>query len=232
MTNKIRILIVLTSQSTMGDSDRPTGVWFEELSAPYYTFADAGVEVDLASIAGGPIPIDPGSSAAAGQNPPSVERFLGDKVAMRKLGASLKVGELLPDGYSAVFLPGGHGTMWDMPENKALAVFLSDAWAKGKVVSAVCHGPAGLLGAKDADGRPIVSGRRVSSFTDAEETAVGLQNVVPFLLESRLRKSGAKFEKGPNFGPYAVRDGNLVTGQNPASSEKVARLVLDIVRSV
>lgn len=232
MSTAINILMILTSQATMGDDPRPTGVWFEELSTPYYAFIDAGAQVDIASIAGGKIPIDPHSLEATGKNPPSVERFLKDEAALAKLEGSLKIDKVTPRGYAAVFLPGGHGTMWDLPGSPRLAELLSAAWAEGKIVSAVCHGPAGLVNVKDANGRALVAGRRVAAFTNSEETAAGLTDKVPFLLETRIRGLGANYQSGPDFQPFAVRDGKLVTGQNPASSGEVARLVLQAIREV
>lgn len=225
----VKILLILTSQATMGDDPRPTGVWFEELSTPYYAFVDAGAKVDIASIAGGKIPVDPHSMEAEGKNPPSVERFLKDKAAMAKLESSLKIDNVSSDDYAAVFLPGGHGTMWDLPRSTRLADLLSTAWANGKVVAAVCHGPAGLVNVKDTNGQPLVAGRRVSAFTNSEEEKAGLTQAVPFLLETRIRELGARYERGDDFQPFAVRDGKLVTGQNPMSSEEVARLVLEAV---
>lgn len=226
----IKILLILTSQATMGDDPRQTGVWFEELSTPYYAFIDAGAEVDIASIAGDKIPVDPHSIQPEGKNPPSVERFLKDKAAMAKLEGSLKIDNVSTDGYAAVFLPGGHGTMWDLPKSAKLADLLSGAWADGKVIAAVCHGPAGLVNVKDTNGQPLFAGRRVSAFTNSEEEAAGLTKTVPFLLETRIRELGAKYERGGDFQPFAVRDGKLVTGQNPPSSREVARLVLEAVR--
>lgn len=229
MSTSLSILMILTSQATMGDDPRPTGVWFEELATPYYAFVDAGAQVDIASIAGGKIPIDPHSLAAESKNPPSVERFLKDAAAMQKIEDSIKIDGLSTAGYAAVFLPGGHGTMWDLPGSARLADLLSAAWADGKVVSAVCHGPAGLINVKDINGQPLVAGRRVAAFTDSEEAAAGLTDKVPFLLETRIRELGAKYESGPDFQTFAVRDGKLVTGQNPASSVEVARLVLQAI---
>ncbi|QNK01346.1 type 1 glutamine amidotransferase domain-containing protein [Dyella telluris] len=226
MTHAIKILMILTSQATRGADPRPTGVWFEEVSTPYYAFIDAGAHVDIASITGGQIPVDPHSQQAEGKNPASVERFLKDPAAMAKLQSSLKIDHVSADGYTAIFLPGGHGTMWDLPQSTTLASLLSSAWAKGKVVSAVCHGPAGLINVRDINGQPLVAGRRVSAFTNTEEDAAGLSATVPFLLETRLRQLGAHYERGDDFQPFAVRDGKLVSGQNPASSEEVARLVL------
>lgn len=230
MSTTLKILMILTSQATMGDDPRPTGVWLEELTTPYYVFVDAGVQVDIASIAGGKIPIDPHSLETKGKNPPSVERFLKDPAAMQKIETSIKVEDISPKGYAAVFLPGGHGTMWDLPTSNDLAKLLTNAWADGKVISAVCHGPAGLVNAKDASGQPLVAGRRVATFTNSEEAAAGLTDMVPFLLETRIRDLGAKYESGPDFQTFAIRDGKLVTGQNPASSAEVARLVLQAIK--
>ncbi|MFT3849153.1 MAG: type 1 glutamine amidotransferase domain-containing protein [Propionivibrio sp.] len=231
MNSTLKILMILTSQSTMGVGGAPTGVWFEELTAPYYTFIDAGAEVEIASVAGGRIPIDPHSLKSAGSNPASVERFLNDAAAMRRMEHSTPLAALAAGDYDAVFLPGGHGTMWDLPHNAALANLLHSTWKNGKVIAAVCHGPAGLIGALDETGQPLVRGRRVSAFSNEEETAAGLSESVPFALESALRELGARYESGPAFRPFAVCDGRLVTGQNPASSEEVARLTLEAIRS-
>lgn len=231
MNSTIKILMILTSQSTMGVGGAPTGVWFEELSAPYYAFIDAGVEVEIASVAGGRIPIDPHSLKAVGSNPASVERFLNDAEAMRRMEHSKPLSALDAAAYSAFFLPGGHGTMWDLPNNATLAGLLNSAWKDGKVIAAVCHGPAGLIGALDESGQPLVRGRRISAFSNEEEMAAGLTETVPFALESTLRELGASYESGLAFQPFAVRDGRLVTGQNPASSEDVARLTLEALNS-
>lgn len=224
----MKILIVLTSHAQIGETGRSTGVWIEELTTPYYAFIDAGAEVDLASTAGGEVPVDPGSMAEA-DRPKSVVRFIADAPAVEKLKHSLKVDDLSAEPYDAIFLPGGHGTMWDLPASTALADLLSTAFAAGKVVSAVCHGPAGLVNVKDTEGKPLVAGRKVSAFTNSEEEAAGLTHAVPFLLETRIRELGALYERGPDFQPHAVRDGNLVTGQNPSSSTRVAELVLEAI---
>lgn len=225
-----RILMIVTAAARMGASDQPTGLWLEELSTPYYAFIDAGAAVTLASIPGGPAPIDPKSLQPAGQNAASVDRFRADPVASAALAATQALATIDVAAFDAVFLPGGHGTMWDLPEDPTLAALLSAAWAQGKVVTAVCHGPAGLVGAHDQDGAPLVRGRRVTGFTDAEERAVGLDAVVPFLLESRLRALGGLFEHGENWAPHAVADGRLVTGQNPASSALTAALTLQALK--
>ncbi len=230
MTPALKILVVLTSHAIAGSADHPTGLWLEEFTTPYYAFVDAGAEVDVASIQGGKAPIDPGSVRPEGKNPPSVERFLKDPAARVRIEASIKLDSVNSAPYAAVFLPGGHGTMWDFPQSERLAKLVSEAWGEGKVIAAVCHGPAGLVNARDETGKPLVAGRRVAAFSNSEEVAAKMEKQVPFALESRIRDLGARYESGPNFKPFAVRDGRLVTGQNPASSEKVADLVLEATR--
>lgn len=225
----LKILIVLTSHAQMGDTGHKTGVWMEELTTPYYAFKDAGAQVDIVSIDGGDVPIDP-SSLAEKDRPASVSRFLADAKAMDRIHHSLKISAVSSKPYAAVYLPGGHGTLWDLPDNARLKALLSSAWSSGEVVAAVCHGPAGLLNVKDRAGRSILAGRRVAGFTNSEEIAAGLDHTVPFMLESSIRQRGAHYEKGPNFQSFAVRDGQLVTGQNPASSQEVARLILVATR--
>lgn len=198
MMSTLKILIVLTSHAVLGTTGQPTGVWLEELSTPYYRFVDAGAEVDVVSIDGGAVPVDPHSSEP-GRTPPSVERFLHDKTAMAKIEHSKSVDSVKASSYAAVFLAGGHGTMWDFPDNHSLTQLLNTAWAEGKVVSAVCHGPAGLVNVTDKNGKPLVAGRKVSAFTNEEEVAGGKEKIVPFALESRLRSLGADIQKGPNF---------------------------------
>lgn len=225
-----KILVVLTSHATAGASGQPTGLWLEEFTTPYYAFVDAGAQVEVASIAGGAVPIDPHSIEAAGKNPASVERYLKDKALRARVEESKTIEGLRAADYDAIFMPGGHGTMWDLPTSIALARLLGEAWGEGKVVAAVCHGPAGLVNVKDEKGQPLVAGRRVAAFTNSEEVAANMDKTVPFALETRIRDLGARYESGPDFQPFAVRDGRLVTGQNPASSEKVAELVLQTLR--
>lgn len=226
-----KILIITTSAATMGTSDDPTGLWLEELTTPWYAFVDAGADLTLASIAGGKIPVDPRSLKPAGENDASVERALNDATFQRLIAETPKFDTLDASGYDAILLPGGHGTMFDYPQNAALARLVAAFDAAGKVVAAVCHGPAGLVGARKADGTPVVAGRRVAAFTDSEERAAGLDKAVPFLLETRLKELGARHESGPDFKPFALRDGNLVTGQNPASAEPLAKLVMEALEA-
>lgn len=225
-----RILIIVTSNDRMGETGKPTGLWAEELAAPYFAFTDAGHEVEIASPKGGAAPIDPGSLKPQGENDAVVERFLADPTAQRKVQATQVVGELDASRFDAVFFPGGHGTMWDLPGDAGVTRAVESAYAAGKVVAAVCHGPAGLVSARRPDGQPLVAGKRVNAFTDEEERQAGLIETVPFTLESRLRELGAQFEKAASWQPFAVRDGQLITGQNPQSSAEVARLVLQALQ--
>ena len=221
-----RILMIVTSNARMGDTGQPTGLWAEELAVPYYALADAGVEVTLASPAGGPAPIDPGSVKPVGQNDPVVERFLADTLLQARIAATPKASEFDGAAFDAVFFPGGHGTMWDLPVDAGVTRAVERAFADGKLIASVCHGAAGLVTARRPDGHSIVKDLRVNSFTDAEETAVGLEKVVPFLLETRLRELGGRFEGTGNWQPFALRDGQLITGQNPQSSHLVAQSLL------
>jgi putative intracellular protease/amidase len=222
-----KILMITTSADRMTPGDEPTGVWLEELATPYYAFRDAGAEVTIASIAGGSVPVDARSVGPAGQNDASVERYLADAALQAEVAATPAFTRLDPERYDALFLPGGHGTMFDYPTSEALARLVERFDRTGKVVAAVCHGPAGLVAARKPDGTPLVAGRRIAAFTDSEERAVGLDQAVPFLLESRLRELGALHEGAPDFVPFAVRDGTLVTGQNPASAAPTAALVME-----
>ncbi|MEQ5793286.1 type 1 glutamine amidotransferase domain-containing protein [Paracoccus sp. NFXS7] len=220
-----KALFILTSHDMLGDTGKPTGFYWEELAAPYWILSDAGWQIELASIKGGKPPADP-SSAEGDAMTDEVRRLLADEAVMNKLENTTKVEDVEVSGCDIVFLPGGHGTMWDLPNSKALGDLLGRAFDKGAVVGAVCHGPAGLLSARLASGDPLVHGRRVAGFTNSEEDAVGLSDIVPFMLEDQLKAQGGHHQKGPDWQPFAVADGNLVTGQNPASSAEVARLML------
>jgi len=226
------ILFIVTSHAKIPNTGKNTGLWLEELTTPYYAFKDAGYRVEIASITGGVVPIDPSSQKTIGQNPTSVDRFLQDKEVLAAIKNTPAISKIDAKNYAAVFLPGGHGTMWDLPGSEKLAAIVSSTLESGRVVAAVCHGPAGLVSAKDKKGQPVVKGRQVSAFTNAEEEAAGLTKTVPFLLESRLRELGALVKTGPNFQAFAIADGNLITGQNPASSEKVATLVIERLKSL
>lgn len=220
-----KILMILTSHALMGEAgttQEPTGLWLEELIAPYYAFTDAGMDVSIASIKGGLPPIDP-NSLQDGLH----ERYEDDAVLHVKLKNSKPVDNLDAADFDAVFLPGGHGTMWDLPKSTALANLLTAFYAQDKIIAAVCHGVAGLLNVKDNNGKPVVNTRSLTAFSNDEESMVGLTDKVPFLLETRLKDMGALYECAPNFQPKAVRDGNIITGQNPASSALTASIVME-----
>jgi len=222
-----RVLMIATSNAKMGDTGKVTGIWAEELILPYYTFTDSSLDVVIASPAGGAVPFDPSSIKAHGQNSAEIERFLADPVAQQKVTNTFTTASVAASEFDGVFFPGGHGAMWDLPKDAAVTRVVETAFAAKKIIAAVCHGLAGLVTARRADGQSILDGLRVNGFTNEEESAVGLTNVVPFALESRMRDLGGKFEKAANWQAYAVRDGQLITGQNPQSSVLVAQLVLE-----
>jgi putative intracellular protease/amidase len=222
-----KILIITTSAGKM-TSGKPTGLWLDELTTPYVAFRDAGARVTVGSIAGGEIPID--ARSQDGDPPVSVDIARSDAAFTRMVSQSAKVDSFNADDFDAIFLPGGHGAMFDFPGSAALTRLIEAFDRQGKIVSAVCHGPAGLVSALRADGKPLVAGRRVAGFSNTEEVATGLDGDVPFLLETRLRELGGNYESGRDFTPFALRYDNLVTGQNPQSAEMVAALVLTAVR--
>jgi putative intracellular protease/amidase len=216
------ILIVLTSHRELGDTGRETGFFVGEAAHPWKVFTDAGYTVDLVSVAGG-VPPQDGLDA----DDPIQKEFLADERVAAQLAATRTPADVDPADYDAIFFAGGHGTMWDFPDDTRLAGLARDVYERGGVVSAVCHGPSALVNVTLSDGTPIVAGKRVSAFTNEEEAAVGLTDVVPFLLQTRLEERGAEHSGAPNFAAYVVRDGRLVTGQNPASATGVAEAVLE-----
>ncbi|WP_426777737.1 type 1 glutamine amidotransferase domain-containing protein [Lusitaniella coriacea] len=222
--------MVLTSHEQMGQTGKKTGFWLEEFAAPYYAFIDADAEVTLASIKGGQPPIDPKSNDEESQTE-TTRRFMADSNSKQKLQQTLPIDRVKEEDYDAIFLPGGHGTMWDFPDNPILVSLIETFDRKGKVVAAVCHAPAALVSAKDTTGNPLVANRKVTGFTDSEERAVQLEEVVPFLLETRLRELGATFVGGADFQPLVCQSGTLITGQNPASSAPAAEMVLQTLVS-
>lgn len=221
----MKILMVLTSHDELGTTGKKTGFWLEEFAAPYYVFKDAGAEITLASPKGGQPPLDPKSDEKDFQTA-ATERFKSDGEAQAALAQTLKLSEISPADYDALFYPGGHGPLWDLAEDKNSISLIETMYTQGKPVSAVCHAPGVLRHAKSPDGSPLVQGKSVTGFSNSEESAVGLTDVVPFLVEDELQKNGGKYSKGGDWQSYIVRDGNLITGQNPASSEAVARVVL------
>jgi putative intracellular protease/amidase len=216
------ILIALTSHRELGDTGRETGFFVGEAAHPWKVFTDAGYTVDLVSVAGG-VPPQDGLDA----DDPIQKEFLADERVAGQLAATRTPADVDPADYDAIFFAGGHGTMWDFPDDTRLAGLARDVYERGGVVSAVCHGPSALVNVTLSDGTPLVAGKRVSAFTNEEEAAVGLTDVVPFLLQTRLEERGAKHSGAPNFAAYVVRDGRLVTGQNPASATGVAEAVLE-----
>jgi putative intracellular protease/amidase len=216
------ILMIVTSHERLGSTDTKTGFWLEELAAPYQEFVRAGARVDIASPHGGKPPADPKSELEPSA---AVRAFQADPLALAKLESSLRLGDLR-EAYDAYFVVGGHGVMWDLADNPPLATLLAQAYENAKVVAAVCHGPAALVNVRLSNGKPLIAQRRVTGFSNAEEEAVGLAKVVPFALETQLRERGAKYEAGPLWQPFAVRDERLVTGQNPASSALAAQQTL------
>lgn len=214
-----KILLALTSNDDLGGTGRKTGFYLSEAAHPYRVFRDAGFEVDFVSVLGGEPPQD-----GYKEDDPLQKEFLA--VEGERLKSTPSPAEVDASSYDAIFYVGGHGTMWDFPGSEGLASLAAAIYEAGGVVAAVCHGPSGLVDITLSDGSYLVDGKRVNSFTDEEEAAVGLDGIVPFLLQSRLEARGAKWEGGPQFGEYAVADQRLVTGQNPASAEKVARLVV------
>jgi putative intracellular protease/amidase len=225
------VLFVLTSTKTMGEGGKPTGAWLEEFTVPYYAIRDAGLPADIATTAGGAVPFDPRSTEGASAKVPENIRFRSDPELQAAIRTTPSVEQVRFGDYAAIFLPGGHGTMWDFPNSAALGCGVSDIFAAGKTVAAVCHGPAGLVGAIAPDGRPLVAGRWVSAFTTEEEVALGLKKAVPFLLDERLASLGARIVKGGNFATTAVVDGRLITGQNPKSARATAALLIAGLRS-
>ncbi len=226
---KFVILFIVTSQALMPGTTTPTGVWLEELTTPYYAFVDQGHEVEVVSVSGGEIPIDPRSLGEDSQKEESVIRYNKDEGLQALIKNTRAAKDVDIHKYDAVFFPGGHGTMWDYPDNPDLKPIIETALALNKPVAAVCHGPAVLVGVETADGTPLVRGRKISAFLDSEEEAVGLTNEVPFLLETRLRELGAEIVKAEDFQPIATVDGLLVTGQNPASAKPVAEEVIKLL---
>jgi putative intracellular protease/amidase len=225
------VLFVLTSTKTMGVSGKPTGAWLEEFTVPYYAIRDAGFVISVATTAGGAVPFDPRSTESGSVDVPENMRFRTDAELHTTVQTTPSVEQVRFDDYAAIFLPGGHGTMWDFPNSTALARGVSDIFAAGKPVAAVCHGPAGLVCATAPDGHPLVANRWVSAFTTKEEVAVGLKEAVPFLLDERLASLGARMVEGRNFVTTAVVDGRLITGQNPQSARATAALLIAALRS-
>ena len=223
----MKILMVLTSHDQLGNTGHKTGFWLEEFAAPYFVFRDAGVDLTLASPKGGQPPIDPKSDLRENQTP-AMARFKQDEVAQRKLAHTVKLADVKADDYDTVFYVGGHGPMWDLAESLVSVALIESFYNSGKPVALVCHSP-GVLHHVKYKGEPIVKGKRVTGFSNEEEEEVHLTKVVPFLVEDELKRLGANFEKVPNWQPFSIVDGRLITGQNPASSTSAAQALLKLM---
>jgi putative intracellular protease/amidase len=226
----MKVLIVLTSHDRLGDTGRKTGFWLEELAAPYYAFKDAGAEIVLASPKGGRPPLDPKSNEPDFQTD-DTRRFEADADAMAQLASTVPLASVSQAGFDTVFYPGGHGPLWDLAEDPASIGLIESFVAAGKPVALVCHAPGVLRHVRTPDGRPLVEGKRVTGFTNSEEAAVGLLDVVPFLVEDELKAKGGNYSKGEDWASYVVRDGLLITGQNPGSSAEAAAVLLERLRA-
>ena len=224
----MKILMVLTSHDKLGDTGNKTGFWLEEFAAPYYVFKDAGAEITLASPKGGQPPLDPSSDADDAQTD-ATKRFKSDDAAQKELANTEVLSSVSADGFDAIFYPGGHGPLWDLAEDKASINLIESFAASDRPVGAVCHAPAVFKHTKGTDDKPLVSGKTVTGFTNTEEEAVGLTDVVPFLIEDMLKTNGGTYKKGDDWASFVVTDGKLITGQNPASSEEAAHKLLSLL---
>ncbi|TXN36121.1 type 1 glutamine amidotransferase domain-containing protein [Flagellimonas hymeniacidonis] len=223
-----RVLFITTSHNDLGESGLKTGVWLEEVATPYYRLREESIHVEIASVHGGNIPIDPVSESRDWMTEDTI-RFKGDKTAMILMNTSLRLDEINPSEYDLVYFPGGHGPMWDFVNNPLLNNTLQHSIQEEKVIAAMCHGVSVLVDAFDADGNVFVKGRKITSFADSEEISVGAEKLVPFLLESKLTALGGIYSKGNDFSSYTVVDRNLITGQNPASSSSVSIKMIDLL---
>lgn len=221
----MKVLIVLTSHDTLGNTGLKTGFWLEELAAPYYVFKEAGAEITLASPKGGQPPLDPKSNEPDFQTD-DTRRFEVDTEATAALANTTKLSEVSQADFDLVFYPGGHGPLWDLTNDQNSISLIEEAYAAGKTITLVCHAPGVLRDVKGANGEPLVSGKKVTGFTNSEEAVMELTDVVPYLVEDALTEKGAEFSVGNNWESHVVQDGLLITGQNPGSSVEAARLAL------
>lgn len=221
----MKILFALTSHEDLGNTGEKTGFWIEEFAAPFYVLKDKGATITLASPKGGQPPIDPKSDTPDAQTPATV-RFKADQETQKQLSQTVKLSTVNQADYDAVFYPGGHGPLWDLAEDKDSIALIESFYQHNKPVAAVCHAPAVFRHTKNLNGSPLVTGKNVTGFTNSEEAAVQLTEVVPFLVEDMLKENGGVYSKSEDWAPYALEDGLLITGQNPASSELVAELLL------
>lgn len=225
----MKILIVLTSHSELGNTGEKTGFWVEEFATPYYVLADADAEITIASPKGGQPQVDPKSELADAQTP-STERFYKDSELINKVAYSLKLSDVKHDDFDAVFYPGGHGPLWDLATDTNSIKLIEEFYNHQKPIAFVCHAPAALVNTKSKNGESLIKGKELTSFSNTEEEVVQLTNIVPFLLEDELKKHGAIYSKGSDWTSYVKQDGLLITGQNPASSKAVAELLLKMLK--
>ncbi|MGO9435152.1 MAG: type 1 glutamine amidotransferase domain-containing protein [Terracidiphilus sp.] len=223
----MKVLMVLTSHNELGDTGRKTGFWLEEFAAPYFVFRDADAQLTLASPKGGQPPIDPKSDVPENQTP-AMARFKSDKTAQEALSQTVKLADMKAEDFDTIFYVGGHGPLWDLAESPVSIDLLESFYNSGKPIALVCHSP-GVLRHVTYKGAPLVKGKRVTGFTNEEEAVVQLTEVVPFLVEDELKRLGAIFEKVPNWEPFSIADGRLITGQNPASSTSAAQALLNLL---
>lgn len=223
------VLIVVTSHDTLGETGEPTGFHYEELSTPYYRLTKAGYSVQIASPRGGKAPYDPSSlTGKESDRPESVRRFLNDAEAQRKIQNTIPLASINAHDFVGIYLPGGHGTMWDLPDNAPLQQLIASFDRDNKIIAAICHGPAAFINVREANSDEyFVNGRTLNSFTDAEEREAKKEEIVPFLLEETLRNRGAEFTSGKPGEGFATRDGNLITGQNPKACDRLSDYMLN-----
>lgn len=223
-----KVIFITTSHSELGESGKKTGVWLEEVATPYYKLKNENIQVEIASIKGGNVPIDPWSESKDWETE-DTRQFKNDTTAMQLMSNSFKLSDISAADYDLVYFPGGHGPMWDFVDNRLLHDFLQEFITQEKPIAAMCHGVAALVDALDINADAFVKGRKVTSFADSEEIGVGAQDSVPFLLETKLKELGAIYSKGDDFTPHVVTDNNLITGQNPASSNNVALEMVNLL---
>ncbi|MDP2744920.1 type 1 glutamine amidotransferase domain-containing protein [Pseudomonas sp.] len=226
----MKILLVLTSHDQLGDTGHKTGFWLEEFASPYYVFKDAGAQLTLASPKGGQPPLDPKSDAADAQTP-ATERFKADAAAQQALATTLPLSQVQADDFDAVFYPGGHGPLWDLAEDRTSIALIERFQAQNKPVAAVCHAPGVLRHVKAANGKPLVSGKKVTGFSNSEEAAVQLTEVVPFLVQDMLIANGGHYSSANDWQSHVLVDGLLITGQNPSSSDATAEALIKLLKS-
>jgi putative intracellular protease/amidase len=221
-----KILFVVTSHDELGNTGKKTGLWIEEFAAPYYKLHDLGKEIVIASPKGGQAPIDPKSDLPENKTE-ATKRYYSDKETQDRLSNTVLLSSVSEADFDAIFYPGGHGPMWDLPDNKNSISLIESFYNNGKPVTLVCHAPVALKNVKTPDGEWLIKGKRVAAFTNSEEEAVQLTNVVPFLLEDMLKERGANYQKGEDWLPFVTREGLLITGQNPASSVLAVDTLID-----